>query len=93
MERSEVRLIHRPGAVQSSLAIGHIGVSRKIPDLLAAAVLLGRFGAGMGSRINYRLREEKGYTYAAGEGRTASKPVWQRQLPGSTACSVLGSWI
>jgi uncharacterized protein (DUF433 family) len=23
----------------------------------------------------------RGYTYAAGEGRTASKPVWQRQLP------------
>ena len=66
LDRSEVRVVHRPGAVQSSLAIGHIGVSRRIPDLLAAAILLGRFGAGMGSRINYRLREEKGYTYAAG---------------------------
>ena len=66
LQSSRVLLIHRPGAVQSSLTIGHLGVSRAIPDLLAAAVLLGKLGAGMGSRINYRLREEKGYTYAAG---------------------------
>jgi predicted Zn-dependent peptidase len=66
VKRSELRLVHRPGAVQSSLAMGHVGVSRQIPDLHAASILLNKLGAGMGSRINYRLREEKGYTYAAG---------------------------
>jgi predicted Zn-dependent peptidase len=46
--------------------MGHLGVSRVIPDVVPASVLLGRLGIGMGSRINYRLREDKGYTYAAG---------------------------
>jgi zinc protease len=58
-------LIHRSGAPQSELRIGHVGVARSSPDyhaLLTANMVL---GGQFVSRINLNLREGKGYTYGA----------------------------
>ena len=63
-----VRVIHRPGAVQSEIRIGHRGVPRRIPDFHSVAVMSAILGGLFNSRLNMNLREEKGYTYGAGAG-------------------------
>ncbi len=63
-----VRVIHRPGAVQTEIRIGHPGVSRQTPDFHAMSVMGAILGGLFNSRLNMKLREEKGYTYGAGAG-------------------------
>jgi predicted Zn-dependent peptidase len=63
-----VRIVHRPGAVQSEIRIGHRGLPRRIPDFHSVAVMSAILGGLFNSRLNMNLREEKGYTYGAGAG-------------------------
>ncbi len=63
-----VRLYHRPGSVQTEIRIGHVGLPRRIPDFHAVAVLGAILGGLFGSRLNMKIREEKGYAYGAGAG-------------------------
>jgi zinc protease len=63
-----VRLFHRPGAVQTEIRVGHVGVPRRIPDYHAVSVMSAILGGLFNSRLNRKLREEKGYTYGAGAG-------------------------
>ena len=63
-----VRVIHRPGDVQTEIRIGHPGARRVIPDFHALAVMSAILGGLFNSRLNLKLREEKGYTYGAGAG-------------------------
>jgi zinc protease len=63
-----VRIIHRPGAVQTEIRIGHVGAPRRIPDFHPLAVMGAILGGLFNSRLNMKLREEKGYTYGAGAG-------------------------
>ena len=58
-----VVLVDKPGAPQSELRIGHVGVARQTPDFHAISVLNAILGGTFGSRLNRVLREEKGYTY------------------------------
>ena len=57
--------VHRAGAAQSELRIGHIGLPRSTPDYHALLVLNMILGGQFVSRINMNLREDKGYTYGA----------------------------
>lgn len=63
-----VRVVHRPGAVQTEIRIGHPGLPRRHPDYHAVAVMSAILGGLFNSRLNMNLREEKGYTYGAGAG-------------------------
>lgn len=63
-----VRVLHRPGSVQTEIRMGHVGLRRRIPDFHAVAVMSAILGGLFNSRLNYKLREEKGYTYGAGAG-------------------------
>jgi zinc protease len=56
-------LVDKPGAPQSEIRVGHLGVARKNPDFHAIAVLNAILGGTFNSRLNQVLREEKGYTY------------------------------
>ncbi len=58
-------LVDRPGAKQSELRIGHLGVTRSHPDFQALLALNYALGGAFTSRINLNLREDKGYTYGA----------------------------
>jgi zinc protease len=60
-----VALLHRPGAAQSELRIGHVAVARSTPDYHALVTMNMVLGGQFVSRINMKLREEKGYTYGA----------------------------
>ena len=63
-----VRVIHRPGSVQTEIRIGHRGLPRRIADFHAVSVMSAILGGLFNSRLNMKLREEKGYTYGAGAG-------------------------
>ena len=63
-----VRVIHRPGSVQTEIRVGHRGLPRRHPDYHAVAVMSAILGGLFNSRLNMNLREEKGYTYGAGAG-------------------------
>ena len=63
-----VRVIHRPGSVQSELRVGHLGVARRFAEYHALSVTGAILGGLFNSRLNMKLREEKGYTYGAGAG-------------------------
>ncbi len=63
-----IRVIHRPGSVQTEIRIGHRGLPRLIDDFHAVSVMGAILGGLFNSRLNMKLREEKGYTYGAGAG-------------------------
>ena len=62
---SRLALVHRAGAAQSELRIGHVALPRRSPDYHAALVANMILGGQFVSRINMNLREDKGYTYGA----------------------------
>jgi zinc protease len=61
----QVYLIDKPGAAQSQIRIGWIGVPRSTPDYFALRVLNTILGGAFTSRLNTNLREEHGYAYGA----------------------------
>jgi zinc protease len=60
-----VHLVDRPGAAQTELRLGHLGVPRTDPDYAELLVLNTLLGGKFTSRINLNLRERHGYTYGA----------------------------
>jgi zinc protease len=63
-----IYLIDKPGAPQSSVRIGSIGVPRSTQDYFAILVMNTILGGAFTSRLNTNLRETHGYTYGAGSG-------------------------
>jgi zinc protease len=61
-------VVPRDGAAQSELRIGHLSARRDTPDYPALLVMNAVLGGQFVSRINLKLREEKGYTYGARTG-------------------------
>jgi zinc protease len=61
-----VFLVDKPGAAQSQIRIGWIGVARSTPDYFPLRVLNTILGEAFTSRLNNNLREVHGYAYGAG---------------------------
>jgi predicted Zn-dependent peptidase len=61
-------IVPRDGAAQSELRIGHLATRRDTPDYPALLVMNALLGGQFVSRVNLKLREEKGYTYGARTG-------------------------
>jgi zinc protease len=61
-------VIDRPGAPQSEVRIGHVGLARDIPDFHALTLMNTILGGLFNSRLNRLLREERGYTYGVHSG-------------------------
>ena len=68
VEQTKIQVVDRPGAVQSSIMIGHVGLERKNPDFIPVSVMNTLLGGYFGSRLNLNIREDKGYTYGARSG-------------------------
>ena len=60
-----IYVVDKPGAAQSMVMAGFVGVSRLDPDVPAIDVLNTVFGGSFMSRLNLNLREQKGFTYGA----------------------------
>jgi predicted Zn-dependent peptidase len=58
-------VVDRPGAPQCEVRVGHSGPSRRTDAYHALVTLNALVGGQFTSRINRRLREEKGVTYGA----------------------------
>jgi zinc protease len=63
--RREIIVVDKPGAEQSQVRIGWIGVPRSTPDYFTIAVLNTVLGGSFTSRLNQNLREKHGYAYGA----------------------------
>jgi zinc protease len=61
-------IVPRERAAQSQLRIGHLAARRSTPDYPALLVMNSVLGGQFVSRVNLKLREEKGYTYGARTG-------------------------
>lgn len=59
-----IYIVDKPGAVQSTIAVGVVALERSNPDYYAVQVMNAILGGGSG-RLTKVLREEKGYTYGA----------------------------
>ncbi len=60
-----IYLVDKPGAAQSSVSIGQVGIDRTNPDYYAVQVMNSILGGGGTARLFMNLREDKGYTYGA----------------------------
>ncbi len=60
-----ISLYHRPGAVQTNLYVGHLGLRPDDPDWPRVTVLNRILGGGATGRLFMHLREDKGWTYGA----------------------------
>ena len=65
LERTGIILVDRPGAVQSEIRVGHVGMERTAPDYAAVTVMNAILGGTFSSRLNLNLRERLGFTYGA----------------------------
>ncbi len=61
----KIVIVDKPGANQSALRIGEIGIARSNPDFVPVSVMNDILGGLFSSRINLNLREAHGYTYGA----------------------------
>jgi zinc protease len=61
----QVVIVERPGAVQSEIRVGHVGVARRTPDYFPILVMNTILGGAFSSRLNLNLREKHGFTYGA----------------------------
>jgi zinc protease len=60
-----IYIIDKPGAAQSTIAAGVVGIDRNNPDYYAVEIMNAILGGGSSGRLFKILREEKGYTYGA----------------------------
>lgn len=76
--RREIVIVDKPGAAQSQIRIGQVGVARSTPDYFPITVANTILGGAFTSRLNQNLRETHGYTYGASSGfdmRRAAGPL------------------
>jgi zinc protease len=67
-DKPGIYVVDKPGAAQSVINIGQVGVSRDNPDYYALQVMNSILGGGGSARLFMNLREDKGYTYGAYSG-------------------------
>ena len=65
---TRLAIVPREAAAQSELRIGHLSARRATPDYPALLVMNAVLGGQFVSRVNLKLREEKGFTYGARTG-------------------------
>ena len=65
---ARLAVVPRERAAQSELRIGQLTTGRNTPDYAALIVMNAVLGGQFVSRINLKLREEKGYTYGVRTG-------------------------
>jgi len=66
--RGALRIIDRPGSVQSSVRMGRLAIPRSDPQYAALHLANLIFGGYFTSRWTENLREDKGYTYGPHSG-------------------------
>jgi predicted Zn-dependent peptidase len=65
VQKREIIIVDKPGAPQTEVRIGRVGVPRLTGDYYAIVVMNTILGGSFSSRLNQNLREQHGYTYGA----------------------------
>ncbi len=65
LTRPDIVIVDKPGAAQSQIRIGGVGVPRATPEFFTLQVLNTILGGSFTSRLNQNLREEHQYSYGA----------------------------
>ncbi|HXW55418.1 MAG TPA: pitrilysin family protein [Candidatus Cybelea sp.] len=69
-----VYLVQLPGAVQTQILVGNLGITRHDRDWYALVLANAIYGGAFHSRLVANIREQKGYTYSP---RSAATPLRQ----------------
>jgi zinc protease len=83
-QRPRLVLVDKPGAPQTVLRLVGPGAARSSPERPPLSLLATVLGGSFTSRLNFNLREQKGYTYGAG----SSFQFLRRPGPFSASASV-----
>ncbi len=70
---TKVHLVHKPGAKQSQIRFGHMGIARNNKDFIALRVANAILGQGFSSRLLTEVRVKKGLTYTIRSSFNAAK--------------------
>ncbi len=68
-----IYIVDKPGAAQSTIAAGVVGIDRSNPDYYAVQIMNAILGGGSSGRLFKNLREDKGYTYGSYSSFTTRK--------------------
>lgn len=68
LDKSQIYFVDVPGAKQSVINIGCLGIPRTHSDYFPVTVMCYKLGGSFNSFVNMVLREEKGFTYGARAG-------------------------
>lgn len=88
-----IYIVDKPKAPQSQIRVGGIGVQRNTPDYFALEVMNMILGGAFNSRINWNLREQKGYTYGARSSFSYRKEAGPFSAGGGFKSSVTDSCV
>jgi zinc protease len=72
---TRIALVHRPGSVQATIRVGHLGIRAGEPDFFPLEVMNRVLGGGFTSRLMQRLRDERGWAYGAGSAFSLPREV------------------
>ncbi|MDP2208966.1 MAG: pitrilysin family protein [Bacteroidota bacterium] len=88
-----IYIVDKAKAPQSQIRVGSIGVRRNTPDYFALEVMNMILGGAFNSRINWNLREQKGYTYGARSSFAYRKEAGPFSAGGGFKSSVTDSCV
>lgn len=72
-DKTRIFVVDRPGSQQTVVSFANIGIRRTDPDYFPLLVANYILGGSFNSRLNQKLREDKGYTYGAFSSLSAPK--------------------
>ncbi|UCG51627.1 MAG: insulinase family protein [Candidatus Latescibacterota bacterium] len=93
ISKTKIYLYHRPGAVQTEVFIGHLGIKAKNPDWPAVTVANRILGGGSDARLFMNLREDKGWTYGAYSAFSRERDLGYFQARGAVRTEVTDSAV
>jgi len=70
---THIYIVDRPDATQSQIRVGQLGYRRTDPQYVPGEIFNQVFGGSFNSRLNAKVRVEKGLTYGAGGGFSTGK--------------------
>lgn len=89
--RTEIVLVHKPGAVQSNIVAGFPFITPRNPSFYALTLMNRILGGGADSRLFLILREQKGWTYGAYSGFSSPRDMGAFQATAEVRTEVTDS--
>jgi zinc protease len=68
-----IYVVDRPGSIQSQIRVGQLGITRHDEGYFVSRLVSSYFGGAFNSRLNETIRVQKGLTYGARGGYSASR--------------------